>query len=70
MKKFISMFLALAMMMTCFAGITVSAEDVTQTYGYDNLNNESGELKIAFLGGSITQGAGDVSNKYAERYST
>lgn len=37
-------------------------------YGVDHLNNDAGELKIAFLGGSITYGTG--ASAVANRYST
>jgi len=76
MKKILSLLLALTMTFGVFSSLGVSAEEtenvteeVTHTYGADNLNEEEGELKIAFIGGSITQGAGEVTNKTAERYS-
>ena len=76
MKKILSLLLAMTMTIGVFSGLSVNAEEAengaeetTVTYGLDNLNNEAGELKVAFIGGSITQGAGDVSNKKAERYS-
>lgn len=39
-----------------------------QTFGLDNLNNEPGDLTIAFLGGSITEGYGasNPSKRYAD----
>ena len=44
----------------------VSAKDTTvvspQSYGVDNLNNEEGNLYVAYLGGSITEGAGGTSS--------
>ena len=35
-------------------------------YGIDNLTNEEGELKVAFLGGSITAGTGALTNVPAD----
>jgi len=44
------------------ASVPVMASDTTtispKSYGIDNLNNEKGDLIIAFLGGSITAGSG------------
>ena len=56
MKKILSLLLALTMTFGVFSGLSVSAEEtenvteeVTKTYGLDNLNNEAGELKVAFI---------------------
>ena len=55
--------------------VTVSA--AKQTYGADNFNDESGELTIGFIGGSVTEGSGStgggkwsslVTNYYAKEY--
>lgn len=44
----------------------VAAKDTTavspKSYGADNLNNEKGNLYVAYLGGSITEGAGGSGN--------
>lgn len=49
----------------CITPVTFAA---TQKYGIDNLNNEAGELKIAYLGGSITEGSG--ASPQSNRWST
>ena len=55
--------LAVMLLLTMLSPVVFAAE---QTYGIDNLNNESGDLVIAYLGGSITEGAGATgSNRYA-----
>jgi len=49
-----------------------------QSFGLNNLNDEPGELKIAFLGGSITEGAGygtdvpegETATRETSRYSS
>lgn len=58
MKKIVSMILSLILVFSCVSVMTVSADSGTfRTYGADNLNNQSGDLVIGFLGGSITEGA-------------
>ncbi|MDY4977191.1 MAG: SGNH/GDSL hydrolase family protein, partial [Clostridia bacterium] len=47
---------------------TVRIRESDREYGLDQLNNDPGELKIAFLGGSITYGTG--ASKMENRYST
>lgn len=66
MKKIILLMLAL---MICFSGVSVFAEPASVTYGADNLNNKSGDLRIGFLGGSITEGAGAsaIKNRWATK---
>ena len=57
-------------------GITITVvEYAEKSYGYDNLNNDTGELTIGFIGGSITIGANEtdryathVTNWFAEQY--
>lgn len=49
----------------CITPVTFAA---AQKYGIDNLNNEAGELKIAYLGGSITEGSG--ASPQSNRWST
>lgn len=64
--KTVSKVLMLALVMTmCVTLLTpaVFAKDTTklpqgQTYGVDNLKDESGNLYVAYLGGSITAGSG------------
>ena len=56
------------MLCTLLAPAAFAQTAAKQTYGLDNLNNEKGELVIAFLGGSITVGAG--SSDWDHRYST
>lgn len=59
MKKLISVVLLICL---SFSVCPVLARDTTEvtpkTYGVDNLNNEKGNLYVAFLGGSITRGDG------------
>ncbi len=47
---------------TALLSVIVLAEDTTKiapvSYGVDNLNNEEGNLYIAYIGGSITMGTG------------
>ncbi|MBE7042571.1 MAG: hypothetical protein E7399_03645, partial [Ruminococcaceae bacterium] len=50
------------------AGLAIQITEDDQEYGVDNLNNMSGDLKIAFIGGSITYGTG--ASSAAKRYST
>lgn len=63
MKKIMALIL-----LCCFivSACPVLARDTTEaspkTYGVDNLNNEKGNLYVAFLGGSITAGAGSSGN--------
>ena len=57
-----------AMLCTLLAPAAFAQTAAKQTYGLDNLNNEKGELVIAFLGGSITVGSG--SSDWDHRYST
>ncbi|MDY6313894.1 MAG: SGNH/GDSL hydrolase family protein, partial [Clostridia bacterium] len=66
MKKIILLMLAL---MFCFSGMPVFAEPASVMYGADNLNNKSGDLRIGFLGGSITEGAGAsaIKNRWATK---
>ena len=66
MKKIILLMLAL---MICFSGVSVFAEPASVMYGADNLNNKSGDLRIGFLGGSITEGAGAsaIKNRWATK---
>ncbi len=70
MKKLLSLFMAVAIVLSSLGGAYVLADETEQTYGYDNLNDAAGDLKVAFLGGSITQGAGDTTNRTQERYSS
>lgn len=70
MKKLLSLFMAVAIVLSSLGGAYVLADETEQTYGYDNLNDEAGDLNVAFLGGSITQGAGDTTNRTQERYSS
>lgn len=61
-KKVLLLALVTAMCVTLLAP-AVFAKDTTklpekQTYGLDNLNNEAGNLYVAYLGGSITAGSG------------
>ncbi len=64
MKKLLAQLLSLSMVMGLLA-VPTFAES-----GFDNLNNEAGELVIGFLGGSITVADGD-SNQYGfNRYAT
>ncbi len=64
MRK-ICFMLAVMLLLTMLSPVVFAAE---QTYGLDNLNNESGNLVIAYLGGSITEGAG--ASVYTNRYAT
>ena len=66
MKKIILLMLAL---MICFSDVSVFAEPASVMYGADNLNNKSGDLRIGFLGGSITEGAGAsaIKNRWATK---
>lgn len=67
MKKLLAILLSIVMIASV---VTVPAfADGTVTHGYDNLNNEPGELVIGFLGGSITVADGDrgTMNRYATR---
>ncbi|MBE7042696.1 MAG: SGNH/GDSL hydrolase family protein [Ruminococcaceae bacterium] len=63
MKKIIALILLCCLI--CSA-CPVLARDTTKispkSYGVDNLNNEKGNLYVAFLGGSITAGAGSSGN--------
>ncbi len=64
-SRILLFFLVLTMCMTMLAPITFAADTTklpeNQTYGLDNLNNEEGKLYVAYLGGSITLGAGGSS---------
>ena len=67
MKKLLAILLSIVMIASV---VTVPAfADNAVTNGYDNLNNEPGELVIGFLGGSITVADGDrgTMNRYATR---
>jgi len=67
LKKILSVLLCMAMVIGC---ITLPAlADTETTWGIDNLNNEDGEIKVAFLGGSITYG-GAADPRLENRYST
>ena len=67
LKKILSLLLCMAMVIGC---ITLPAlADTETTWGIDNLNNEDGEIKVAFLGGSITYG-GAADPRLDNRYST
>ena len=74
MKRILSLILTVAMV---FSLVTISAHAQGKAYGYDNLNNEEGELVIGFIGGSITVAGGDsdtgryssiVTDWFAENY--
>ena len=58
LKKLCVCALALMTAMSVLAGTAAAADPSPASYGVDNLNNESGNLYIAYLGGSITEGAG------------
>ena len=62
----LSLLLSAALCCGSMLATTVSAAE--QTYGIDNLNNEKGDLVIAYLGGSITEGSG--ASVYTNRYAT
>ena len=65
-KVMLSLLLSAALCCGSMLATTVSAAE--QTYGIDNLNNEKGDLVIAYLGGSITEGSG--ASVYTHRYAT
>ena len=74
MKRILSLILTVAMV---FSLVTISVHAQSKAYGYDNLNNEEGELVIGFIGGSITVAGGDsdtgryssiVTDWFAENY--
>lgn len=58
-KRILPIFIIVVLLLV---SIHAFAKDTTmiapKSYGVDNLNNEKGDLVIAFLGGSITQGVG------------
>ena len=62
-KKLLAIVLCFSVLMSTMT-VNVLAE-TTVTYGYDNLNNEEGNLNIAFIGGSIT-----IGSSLTERYAT
>lgn len=65
LHKFILLTLTLSMGITMLTPIAL-AKDTTvvspKSYGIDNLNNEAGNLYVAYLGGSITEGSGGSGN--------
>lgn len=66
MKKLLAVLLSLSMVLGMIT-VTAQAEgEVAQvvTHGYDNLNNEEGDLVIGFIGGSITIGS-NATDRYA-----
>lgn len=69
-KRTIALILCLCLAIT---GLTfpfgAMATEAGVTYGLDNLNNEEGTIKVAFLGGSITYG-GSANPRLTNRYST
>lgn len=68
MKKLLAILLSIVMIASV---VTVPAfADNAVTNGYDNLNNEPGELVIGFLGGSITVADGDTNYMGLNRYAT
>lgn len=68
MKKLLAIILAVAIIASV---VTVPAfANGTKTNGYDNLNNEAGDLVIGFLGGSITVADGDANSQGINRYAT
>lgn len=67
MKKRLSLILIICFSLIAFP---VLAKDTTtvspKCYGVDSLNNDSGKLYIAFLGGSITAGSGGGTVEYKD----
>ncbi len=68
MKRIISLMLSFVMILALMS-VPAFASDVS-TSGYDNLNNEPGDLVIGFLGGSITVADGDSNSQGFNRYAT
>ena len=64
MKRMSAMVLSLVIVLSCVFAIPASAE---AKYGLDNYLDTSKDLVVAYLGGSITEGAGSSppSNRYA-----
>lgn len=66
MKRYILLGLVLSVICSCLSVVAVSAADTTAiapvSYGIDNLNNNPGDLYVAYIGGSITQGEQGISN--------
>ena len=65
MKKIVAVLLVMALVLS---GISAVSATETRTWGADNLNNNSGDLVIGFLGGSITEGCGAATKD--DRWST
>lgn len=70
MKSAFVLLLIFALILCNFSavGFAEGALPLPKTYGADNLNNQTGDLIIGFLGGSITVGAGASPN--SNRWST
>lgn len=68
MKRVLSFVLSLVMILGLIS-VPAFASDV-KTSGYDNLNNNAGDLVIGFLGGSITVADGDSNSMGFNRYAT
>lgn len=64
MKKIAAMILSMLVVLSCVFAVSVNAEAQS---GLDNFLDTSKDLTVAFLGGSITEGAGSSpsSNRYA-----
>lgn len=65
MKKIVAVLLVMTLVLS---GISAVSATETRTWGADNLNNNSGDLVIGFLGGSITEGCGAATKD--DRWST
>lgn len=64
-SKLLSFLIILAMSITLVIPVVQASDTTTlstKSYGLDNLNNKKGNLYVAYLGGSITQGDGGSSN--------
>ncbi len=68
MKRVLSFVLSLVMILGLIS-VPAFASDA-KTSGYDNLNNNAGDLVIGFLGGSITVADGDSNSMGFNRYAT
>lgn len=64
--KILSLILSICFVVSGMTAVAspVSAEENTQTYGYDNIYDTTKDLTVAYLGGSITEQRGYVENSF------